>query len=48
MKSLLEKAIIPYSFEIKSLKIESVLSSWSNDLHYKIVVDGKTYSARFF
>lgn len=47
MKSLLEKALIPYSFWIKSLKIESELSSWSNDLHYKIVVDGKTYSARF-
>jgi Ser/Thr protein kinase RdoA (MazF antagonist) len=49
MYQLVEKALKPYSIETESLFIEKELhiDSWHNDLHFKILVDGKRYSARF-
>jgi len=46
---LIKKALEPYTLGNKSLIIEKELhiGSWNNDLHYKIVVDGKNFSARF-
>jgi Ser/Thr protein kinase RdoA (MazF antagonist) len=49
MYQLIKKALEPYSIGNKSLEIEKELhtDSWNSDLHYKIVVDGKPFSARF-
>jgi Ser/Thr protein kinase RdoA (MazF antagonist) len=49
MYQLLEKALQPYFIGNGSLVIEKELhiASWHHDLHYKILVDGKAYSARF-
>ncbi|MBJ7966924.1 phosphotransferase enzyme family protein [Bacillus cereus] len=49
MKQLIKKALIPYCIGNKTLVIEKELhiNSWNSDLHYKIVVDGIPYSARF-
>jgi len=49
MYPLLKRALEPYSIEKDSLVIESELhkDSWNSDLHYKIIADGKAYSARF-
>lgn len=47
MLSLLEKVLIQYPIGMTSLSIKKELKSWSNDLHFKIVADGKAYSARF-
>jgi len=49
MYQLLKKALEPYSIGKYSLVIEAELhkGSWNSDLHYKIVSDGKPYSARF-
>lgn len=49
MYQLLKIALKPYSIGNKSLVIERELhtSSWNSDLHYKIVADGKPFSARF-
>lgn len=49
MEQLIKKALIPYFIGNKSLVIEKELhiGSWNSDLHYKIVVDGIPYSARF-
>lgn len=49
MYQLIKKALEPYSLGNKSLIIEKELhiGSWNNDLHYKIVADGKNFSARF-
>lgn len=47
MYKLLKEAIFPYSLGRESLIIETKLKSWSNDLHFKILADGRAYSARF-
>ncbi|MFB7142841.1 phosphotransferase enzyme family protein [Gottfriedia sp. NPDC056225] len=49
MYQLLKKALEPYSIGNDSLVIEAELhkGSWNSDLHYKIIADGKPYSARF-
>jgi Ser/Thr protein kinase RdoA (MazF antagonist) len=49
MYQLIKKALKPYSLGNESLLIEKELhpDSWNSDLHYKIVVDGKPFSARF-
>lgn len=46
---MIKKALEPYSLGNKSLFIEKELhkGSWNSDLHYKIVADGKPFSARF-
>ncbi|KMY31889.1 hypothetical protein ACZ11_06795 [Lysinibacillus xylanilyticus] len=45
MYQLIKKALEPYSLGNKSLIIEKELhiGSWNNDLHYKIVADGKKF-----
>jgi hypothetical protein len=49
MEDLIRKALIPYKLGNESLVVEKVLheTSWNKDLHYKIVADGKPFSARF-
>ncbi len=49
MYQLIKKALEPYSLGNKSLFIEKELhkGSWNSDLHYKVVADGKPFSARF-
>jgi Ser/Thr protein kinase RdoA (MazF antagonist) len=49
MLDLIRKALKPYKLENASIVIEKELheTSWNKDLHYKIVVDGKAFSARF-
>ncbi|EEL60120.1 phosphotransferase [Bacillus toyonensis] len=49
MKHIIKGVLINYFKEIHSLLVEEELhkDSWHTDLHYKIVVNGKRYSARF-
>lgn len=47
MLVVLKEVLTQYTIGISSLSIEKELTSWSNDLHFKIVADGKAYSARF-
>ncbi|MED4732191.1 aminoglycoside phosphotransferase family protein [Aneurinibacillus migulanus] len=49
MYQLIKKALEPYSLGNESLFIEKELhkGSWNSDLHYKIVANGKPFSARF-
>lgn len=49
MYQLIKKALKFYSLGNESLLIEKELhkDSWNSDLHYKIVADGKPFSARF-
>lgn len=46
---MIKKALEPYSLGNESLFIEKELhkGSWNSDRHYKIVADGKPFSARF-
>ncbi|WP_448162824.1 phosphotransferase enzyme family protein [Bacillus mobilis] len=49
MKQILKDILINYFKEIHSLLVEEELhkNSWHTDLHYKIMVNGNRYSARF-
>ncbi|PGS14853.1 hypothetical protein COC45_08780 [Bacillus cereus] len=49
MKHIIRNAVMSYFEEIHSLAVEEELhkDSWNTDLHYKIMVNGKRYSARF-
>lgn len=49
MKQIIKDILINYFKEIHSLLVEEELhkDSWNTDLHYKIMVNGKRYSARF-
>lgn len=49
MKHIIKDILINYFEEIHSLAVEEELhnDSWNPDLHYKIRVNGKRYSARF-
>ena len=49
MKHIIKHILINYFKEIHSLAVEEELhnNSWNTDLHYKIIVNGKRYSARF-
>ncbi|MGZ7148802.1 phosphotransferase [Bacillus sp. BC08] len=49
MKHIIKDILINYFKEIHSLLVEEELhkNSWNTDLHYKIIVNGKRYSARF-
>ncbi|MEG7843843.1 phosphotransferase enzyme family protein [Bacillus mobilis] len=49
MKQILKDILINYFKEIHSLLVEAELhkNSWHTDLHYKIMVNGNRYSARF-
>ncbi|MHB0802642.1 phosphotransferase [Bacillus thuringiensis] len=49
MKHIIKDVLINYFKEIDSLVLEEELhnNSWNTDLHYKISVNGKRYSARF-
>ncbi|TPV41089.1 phosphotransferase enzyme family protein [Bacillus dicomae] len=49
MKHIIRNAVMNYFKEIHSLAVEEELhkDSWNTDLHYKIMVNGKRYSARF-
>ncbi|MDZ4479185.1 MULTISPECIES: phosphotransferase enzyme family protein [Bacillus cereus group] len=49
MKHIIKDILINYFKEIHSLAVEEELhnNSWNTDLHYKIIVNGKRYSARF-
>lgn len=49
MKHIIKDILINYFKEIHSLAVEGELhnNSWNTDLHYKIMVNGKRYSARF-
>ncbi|WP_141439310.1 phosphotransferase [Bacillus cereus] len=49
MKHIIKDVLINYFKEIHSLAVEEELhkNSWHTDLHYKIIVNGKRYSARF-
>ncbi|MBO1580406.1 MULTISPECIES: phosphotransferase enzyme family protein [Bacillus] len=49
MQLLVRKAISYYFTDIHALQIEEELNkgSWNKDLHYKIMINGKRYSARF-
>ncbi|MEK4913349.1 phosphotransferase [Bacillus sp. FSL E2-8887] len=49
MKHIIKDVLINYFKEIHSLAVEEELhkNSWNTDLHYKIMVNGKRYSARF-
>ncbi|WP_407639510.1 phosphotransferase enzyme family protein [Bacillus gaemokensis] len=46
---MIRKALVYYFKDVHTLKIEESLheGSWNKDLHYKIMVNGKRYSARF-
>ncbi|KAB2458429.1 phosphotransferase [Bacillus cereus] len=49
MKRIIRNVVINYFKEIHSLIVEEELhkNSWYTDLHYKIIVNGDRYSARF-
>ncbi|EOO28591.1 hypothetical protein ICM_02397 [Bacillus cereus BAG1X2-3] len=49
MKHIIKDVLINYFKEIHTLMVEERLhkNSWHTDLHYKIMVNGKRYSARF-
>ena len=49
MKHIIKDILINYFKEIHTLVVEEELhkNSWNTDLHYKIVVNGDQYSARF-
>ncbi len=49
VKHIIKDVLMNYFTEIRSLVIEEELhiNSWHTDLHYKIMVNGKRYSARF-
>ncbi|PDY35866.1 Uncharacterized protein BCZB5J_03742 [Bacillus cereus] len=49
MKHITKDVLMNYFKEIYSLAVEEELhnNSWNTDLHYKIMVNGKRYSARF-
>ncbi|AFQ14191.1 phosphotransferase [Bacillus thuringiensis] len=49
MKRIIRNVVINYFKEIHSLIVEEELhkNSWHTDLHYKIIVNGDRYSARF-
>ncbi|QWU45782.1 MULTISPECIES: phosphotransferase [Bacillus] len=49
MKHIIKDLLMNYFKEIHSLAVEEELhkDSWNTDLHYKIMVNGKRYSARF-
>lgn len=49
MKHIIKDLLINYFKEIHTLVVEEELhkNSWHTDLHYKIIVNGKRYSARF-
>ncbi|MGF1435714.1 phosphotransferase enzyme family protein [Bacillus thuringiensis] len=49
MKHIIKDILINYFKEIHTLMVEEKLhkNSWHTDLHYKIMVNGKRYSARF-
>ncbi|MBP3971714.1 phosphotransferase [Bacillus sp. WL1] len=49
MKQIIKNILINYFKEIHSLIVEEELhkNSWHTDLHYKIIVNGNRYSARF-
>lgn len=49
MLDLLKNAIKPFGLDPKTLRIIKELQpdNWHGDLHYKIEVEGKSYSARF-
>ncbi|PHD16817.1 phosphotransferase enzyme family protein [Bacillus wiedmannii] len=49
MKQIIKDILINYFKEIHSLIVEEELhkDSWHTDLHYKIIVNGNRYSARF-
>ena len=49
MKHIIKDVVINYFKEIHTLVVEEELhkNSWNTDLHYKIMVNGKRYSARF-
>ncbi|EJR64567.1 hypothetical protein IIO_01891 [Bacillus cereus VD115] len=49
MKHIIRNVVMNYFKEIHSLAVEEELhkNSWNTDLHYKIMVNGKRYSARF-
>ncbi|PHE95403.1 hypothetical protein COF76_21195 [Bacillus wiedmannii] len=49
MKQIIKDILINYFKEIHSLLVEEELhkNSWHTDLHYKILVNGNRYSARF-
>ena len=49
MKHIIKDVLINYFKEIHSLAVEEELhkNSWNTDLHYKIMVNGKRYFARF-
>ncbi|MEN3131458.1 phosphotransferase [Bacillus albus] len=49
MKHIIKDILINYFKEIHSLAVEEELykDRWNTDLHYKIMVNGKRYSARF-
>ncbi|WBO90305.1 phosphotransferase [Bacillus tropicus] len=49
MKHIIKDVLMNYFKEIHSLAVEEELhkESWNTDLHYKIMVNGKRYSARF-
>ncbi|MGE6596421.1 phosphotransferase enzyme family protein [Bacillus proteolyticus] len=49
MKHIIKDVLMHYFKEIHSIAVEEELhkDSWNTDLHYKIMVNGKRYSARF-
>lgn len=49
VKHIIRNVVMNYFTEIHSLAVEGKLhnNSWNTDLHYKIMVNGKRYSARF-
>ncbi|MFE6706384.1 phosphotransferase [Bacillus thuringiensis] len=49
MKQIIRDVLISYFKEIHTLMVEEELhkNSWHTDLHYKIMVNGNRYSARF-
>ena len=49
VKHMIRNVVMNYFKEIHTLAVEEELhnNSWHTDLHYKIIVNGKRYSARF-
>ncbi|KAB2460235.1 phosphotransferase [Bacillus sp. CH126_4D] len=49
MKQIIKDVVINYFKEIHTVVVEEELhkNSWHTDLHYKIIVNGERYSARF-
>lgn len=49
VKHIIRNVVMNYFKEIHTLAVEEELhkNSWHTDLHYKIIVNGKRYSARF-